>query len=30
VDPRDVEALVALLDAALDRIGPDLRLTREP
>ncbi|MFN8622509.1 MAG: M20/M25/M40 family metallo-hydrolase [Chloroflexota bacterium] len=30
VDPRDIEGLVTLLDAALDRIGPDLRLAREP
>jgi putative aminopeptidase len=29
-DPRDVEGLVTVLDAALDRIGPDLRLDRTP
>jgi putative aminopeptidase FrvX len=30
VDPSDLEGLVTLLDAALDRIGPDLRLVRAP
>jgi putative aminopeptidase FrvX len=30
VDPLDVERLVTLLDAALDRITPDLRLVRAP
>jgi putative aminopeptidase FrvX len=29
-DPSDASALVALLDAALDRITPDLRLVRSP
>jgi len=29
-DPRDITALVSLLDAALDRISPDLELTRAP
>jgi putative aminopeptidase FrvX len=30
VDPADIEALVSLLDATLDRIGPDLDLIRAP
>ena len=30
VDPDDITALVALLDAALDDITPDLELTRAP
>ena len=30
VDPRDIVGLVALLDAALDGIGPDLELIRSP
>ncbi|MEZ5797343.1 MAG: M20/M25/M40 family metallo-hydrolase [Paracoccaceae bacterium] len=30
VDPEDLAGLVRLLDAALDRIGPDLRLERAP
>ena len=30
VDPTDIEALVRLLDATLDRIGPDLDLIRAP
>ena len=30
VDPADIEGLVALLDAAIDGIGPDLELTRAP
>lgn len=30
VDPADVAGLVTLLDAALDRIGPELELVREP
>ena len=30
VDPEDIAGLVSLLDAALDRITPDLELTRSP
>ncbi len=30
VDPEDVAGLVRLLDAALDRISPDLDLVRAP
>jgi putative aminopeptidase FrvX len=30
VDPTDIEGLVTLLDAALDRIAPDLELIRAP
>ena len=30
VDPADISALVTLLDAALDRITPDLKLIRAP
>jgi putative aminopeptidase FrvX len=30
VDPEDIAGLVRLLDAALDRIGPDLELVRAP
>ncbi|HZW00714.1 MAG TPA: hypothetical protein VFF55_04025 [Candidatus Deferrimicrobium sp.] len=30
VDPGDIAGLVRLLDAALDRIGPDLELVRAP
>jgi putative aminopeptidase len=30
VDPSDIGALVTLLDAALDRIAPDLQLARSP
>jgi putative aminopeptidase len=30
VDPTDIERLVTLLDATLDRIGPDLELIRAP
>jgi putative aminopeptidase FrvX len=30
VDPADIEALVTLLDAALDRVTPDLGLIRAP
>jgi putative aminopeptidase FrvX len=30
VDPTDIEALVTLLDATLDRIGRDLDLIRAP
>ena len=30
VDPADLSGLVSLLDAALDRITPDLELTRAP
>jgi putative aminopeptidase FrvX len=30
VDPVDVDHLVSLLDTALDRITPDLRLVRAP
>jgi putative aminopeptidase FrvX len=29
-DPADIEGLVTVLDAALDRIGPDLELVRAP
>ena len=30
VDPQDVAGLVTLLDAALDRITPELELVRAP
>ena len=30
VDPKDISALVTLLDTALDAIAPDLQLTRAP
>jgi putative aminopeptidase FrvX len=30
VDPTDISALVSLLDATLDRVGPDVELTRAP
>jgi putative aminopeptidase FrvX len=30
VDPTDIEGLVSVLDAALDRITPDLELIRSP
>ena len=30
VDPRDLEGLVVVLDAAIDRIAPDLELRRAP
>jgi hypothetical protein len=30
VDPADIEGLVSLLDATLDRITPDLELIRAP
>ncbi len=30
VDPEDISGLVSLLDATLDRITPDLELTRAP
>jgi putative aminopeptidase FrvX len=30
VDPDDIAGLVSLLDAALDRVTPDLRLIRSP
>ena len=30
VDPRDLDGLVVLLDAAIDRITPDLELRRQP
>jgi putative aminopeptidase len=30
VDPEDISGLVSLLDATLDRIAPDLQLTRSP
>jgi putative aminopeptidase FrvX len=29
-DPEDIDGLVAVLDAALDRITPDLELVRSP
>lgn len=30
VDPADLDGLARLLDAMLDRVTPDLKLTREP